>query len=360
MGIGRALYGLLTVALVVFGAEAQPATDSRTAAFLAECKAKAEAAEKANTMTVTGKDGWLYLGKELRHVSAGRFWGEDAAHAHPGAKPEDADPLAAILDFKEQLDKAGILLIVVPVPPKAIVYADMVADAVNRPIVPRLDQVDQEFYQLLREKGVTVLDLTDEFMKGRANDRPDQRVYCKSDTHWSPSACELAAQRIAEVCRTKLGLAASAGPNPYRAETRPIETTGDLERALHGDAGTKETLLARIVTVSGADPKVTETVDKASPILLIGDSHCLVFHAGGDMLANGAGLVDQLAFDLGIPVDLLGVRGSGATPARVNLFYRVNREPQYLPGKKVVVWCFSAREFTESADWRKVPIAKPK
>jgi alginate O-acetyltransferase complex protein AlgJ len=30
----------------------------------------------------------------------------------------------------------------------------------------------------------------------------------------------------------------------------------------------------------------------------------------------------------------------------------------YLVGKKVVIWCFSAREFTESAGWQKVPVVK--
>jgi alginate O-acetyltransferase complex protein AlgJ len=92
--------------------------------------------------------------------------------------------------------------------------------------------------------------------------------------------------------------------------------------------------------------------------LLLGDSHCLVFHAGGDMLATGAGLADQLAFELGMPVDLIGVRGSGATPARMNLMRKIKSDEKYLAGKKLIVWCFAAREFTESQGWRKVPVVK--
>ena len=95
--------------------------------------------------------------------------------------------------------------------------------------------------------------------------------------------------------------------------------------------------------------------DKASPVVVLGDSHCLVFHAGGDLHGTGAGLADQLAAELGRAVDVIGVRGSGATPARVNLLRRAKADPSYLANKKWIVWCFAAREFTESAGWSPVP-----
>jgi alginate O-acetyltransferase complex protein AlgJ len=97
-------------------------------------------------------------------------------------------------------------------------------------------------------------------------------------------------------------------------------------------------------------------LDRNSPILLMGDSHTLVFHEGGDMHARGAGLPDQLAREFGTPIDLIGVRGSGATPARTTLMRRVRANPNYLKNKKLIIWCFSAREFTESSGWQKVPI----
>ncbi|HUU68982.1 MAG TPA: hypothetical protein VM186_05630, partial [Planctomycetota bacterium] len=71
-------------------------------AFSRECAAKAAAADKAGTMVVQGKDGWLFFAGELRHIGAGRFWGENAAAVSKATKPEDADPLPAILDFKAQ------------------------------------------------------------------------------------------------------------------------------------------------------------------------------------------------------------------------------------------------------------------
>jgi alginate O-acetyltransferase complex protein AlgJ len=96
--------------------------------------------------------------------------------------------------------------------------------------------------------------------------------------------------------------------------------------------------------------------DANSPVLLLGDSHTLVYH---DFLAERAGLLDQLALQLGFAPDLIGTRGSGATPVRINLYRRSVKDPGYLAKKKVIVWCFAAREFTEATEgWAKVPVAK--
>jgi len=57
---------------------------------------------------------------------------------------------------------------------------------------------------------------------------------------------------------------------------------------------------------------------------------------------------------LGFPTDVVGVRGSGATPSRLALF----RRRDSLKGKRVVVWCLSVREFTEGQGWREVPVIR--
>src|SRR5580658_7091359 len=82
------------------------------AALRDACAAKLSAAPAATV--VQGSDGWLFLPAELRHVSVGKFWGDDAAKVSKATNPENADPLPAILDFKRQLDAAGIDLILVP------------------------------------------------------------------------------------------------------------------------------------------------------------------------------------------------------------------------------------------------------
>jgi len=56
---------------------------------------------------------------------------------------------------------------------------------------------------------------------------------------------------------------------------------------------------------------------------------------------------------------LIGTRGSGATSVRVSLYRRARKDPDYLAKKKMIVWCFAAREFTESDQgWDKVPVSQ--
>ncbi len=77
------------------------------------------------------------------------------------------------------------------------------------------------------------------------------------------------------------------------------------------------------------------------------------------MLAENAGLAECLAAELGMPIDRIGVKGSASTVVRMNLFRKAVRDPAWLANKKVVVWCFSARELTESTGgWMVVPVAK--
>ena len=96
-------------------------------------------------MTVPGKDGWLFLRCELRHIGAGPFWGEAAVKVSQATSPGKADPLPAILDFNEQLKARGIELILAPVPCKALVYAEKL----DGRAAGRLDTVHQQFFKLL-------------------------------------------------------------------------------------------------------------------------------------------------------------------------------------------------------------------
>ena len=101
----------------------------------------------------------------------------------------------------------------------------------------------------------------------------------------------------------------------------------------------------------------TGTKSKDSPVLMLGDSHTLVFDVGSDLFATGAGLSSLLAASAGMPVDVMGVRGSGATPARINVYRRSKSDKNFLKKKKLFIWCFSAREFTEASGWNaNVPV----
>ena len=317
--------------------------------FRAAIAEKFQAAEKSNVHVIKGVEGWLFVPAELRFLSAGRFWGNDAVKVSRSTKPEEADPIPAILDFRDQLKQRGIELLLAPVPPKAAIYPEKIV-----PEVPlnRNDSASylQRFCEELRGKGVEIVDLTELFLRQRDGERGP--VFCKTDTHWSGSGCFLAAQAMAEKIRTLLG---RQSRHDCIANWKQIEFTGDLTSLLTHDAAksVREKTFVRVINDKSSGSFVQP--DKESPLLVLGDSYTLVYH---DFLAQGAGLIDQLAAELGFAPDLIGTRGSGASVVRASLYRRSLKDPQYLAKKKMIIWCFAAREFTEAEGWARLPISK--
>lgn len=318
--------------------------------FTSELAATFQNFEKKNAAAGAGTDGWLFFAGELRLLSLGHFWGEDAAKVTRAHKPELANPVPAILDFHQQLKARGIELLVVPVPPKAAIYPEKIVpgfDVRSHDPAPTLHR----FYDELRAAGIDVLDLSPLLIQNRES--PRGAVFCKTDSHWSGIGCVLAAHAIAENVRRKL-----AGPptrKEYVSDWKEVQINGDLDGLLPPDARKPGPERIAVQSVSEKGRGAVEP-DANSPLLLLGDSHTLVYH---DFLAERAGLIDQLALELGFAPDLIGTRGSGATPVRLNLYRRSVKDTGYLAKKKVVVWCFAAREFTEATEgWAKAPIAK--
>jgi hypothetical protein len=319
--------------------------------FAAELAATVTNLEKKNAAAGAGVDGWLFFGGELRLLSLGRFWGDEAAKVSRAHKPELKDPVPAILDFQQQLKARGIELVVVPVPPKAAIYPEK--------IVPGFDvrtadpaPVLHRFYEELRGAGIDVLDLSALFIQNR--DHARGAVFCKTDSHWSGIGCVLAAQAIADKVRSKLPQPAT--PKHYASDWKEVQVSGDLDGLMSRETHKPGPEKIAVQSVSEKGNGAAVEPDANSPLLLLGDSHTLVYH---DFLAERAGLLDQLALQLGFAPDLIGTRGSGATPVRINLYRRSVKDTGYLAKKKVVVWCFAAREFTEATEgWAKAPVAK--
>ncbi|MBR4749855.1 MAG: hypothetical protein IK083_09850 [Abditibacteriota bacterium] len=293
--------------------------------------------KNAASGAVKGQNGYWFLKSELHFLAQTGFWGANAAKAS-AAKAELADPLPAIVDFNEQLKKKNIELILMPVPAKAAIYPELLT-GVKTSANARADKACQDFYALLKSKGVRVIDLAPAFIAAK----PHGDLYLKTDSHWAPGGMNAAAGAVLSAVKGEAWYKAAAKTS-FAGSAKTIEISGDMRTM--NKAVPKESV--RITSCQKA-------VSASSPVLLMGDSHTLVFHSGGDMLAVNAGFAEALAARLKMPVDLLGVKGSGSTSVRVSLM----RKPDTLKGKKVVIWCFAAREFTESAQgWAKVPVVK--
>jgi hypothetical protein len=340
----------LLAALAVALPAQTPLSDAQQK-FAAELAATVANLEKKNAAAGAGADGWLFFGGELRLLSLGRFWGDDAAKVSRAHKPELADPVPAILDFQQQLKARGIELLVVPVPPKAAIYPEKIVpgfDVRTTDPAPALHR----FYEELRGAGIDVLDLSALFIQNRDNSRG--AVFCRTDSHWSGIGCVLAAQAIADKVRSKLPQPAT--PKEYASDWKEVQVSGDLDGLVSHEIHKPGLEKIAVQSVSEKGNGAVVEPDANSSLLLLGDSHTLVYH---DFLAERAGLLDQLALQLGFAPDLIGTRGSGATPVRLQLYRRGVKDAGYLAKKKVVVWCFAAREFTEATEgWAKAPVAK--
>ena len=306
----------------------------------------AENAAPAANPVVEGRDGWLFFEPEMRFLSFPRFWGEAALKTARSPKPENADPLPAIVHFHQQLAERGIALFVVPVPPKAW----NTAHTPELPLEGRSEDALGQFYKQLQAEGVHVLDLRPDF---EAREAAGEGMFCKTDTHWSGAACVTAAKAIAAaLAEAGPGAGVTLAPSPLEARWTQASFHGDLLELQHAPESIMETLPVREITSASHNPVQP---DPASPILLLGDSHTLVFH---DFLAQNAGFPDQIAKETGIVPDWIGTRGSGANAVRISLLRRAMKDPGYLATKKAVIWCFAAREFTEADQgWQRLPLS---
>lgn len=287
---------------------------------------------KPDTIAYQADNDWLYSKNELEHLSTGALTGGRIAEVSKSVKKENADPINAIRDFNQQLKALGIELIVVPVPPKSAVYP------IGGWQPGEAAQYLQPFEDELRGAGIDVVDLTADFIRAK-----DQDVYCRTDSHWSPAGLELAAAKIAGQIKSK-------GDSQFTATSKSVKIAGDLLPAAEKNSAA-ETVKLRVINGN--------VFSEESPVLILGDSHSLIFSTGGDMLAENAGFAEQLAFDLQMPVDRIGIKGSASTPVRVNLYRKAMKNPEWLKNKKYVIWVFTAREFTESTNgWAKVPVIK--
>jgi hypothetical protein len=302
------------------------------------------ALRQGNEKILIGRDGFLFLRKEVDMVSGPGFLSRRAVlRRGTGEGRGDrraSDPVLAISDFARQLRARGVRLVFVPIPPKPFIYPEKVWPGYPSEAGPAWNRDRETFKARLEGGGVPVLDLTDDLWgaKGRGE------VYLRQDTHWSPMGLDVAAGRIAAV----VGPIAGPPRKSYPSEPRTVTHAGDLMRMID------------LLPESGLFPpqtvqirQVPERGDEASPVLLLGDSFSNVYSRRELEWGERGGLGEQLMLRLGVPVQVLALNGGGATGVREMLA----RRPGALRGKTIVVWACSARDlFDEAVLWEIVPL----
>jgi alginate O-acetyltransferase complex protein AlgJ len=323
--------------------------------FQAACRALVDQRVPGSKKTVFGHDGWLFTWGEVRYLTAGSYTGEDAIQTNRHAPPEYADPAPAIIDFHQQLQERGIELYVVPVPVRPVIYPESVLGPepfTERDTIPNLHPPLQELSSALQKSGVRVFDVTPTFLSQREHPKHGP-VFYPSDTHWSPYGITLAAKLLAAEIKEKPWFEA-VPKQEFRKDwaTRPHEglVFRNYEKATGTALEPDSVRIRRILLETEEGVEKFGLDHPQSPVVIIGDSNARRWSR------LSCGLPHALAFELGFPVDVLSTAGGGANTCRLNLIRKARAEPEYLHGKHVVIWCFSARAFTNTREgW--IPIS---
>lgn len=280
-----------------------------------------------------GSDNWHYAASELRFLQRAPFWGEESA------EPTVADPLPALQQIAALAEDAGIQFLLVPVPPKALIYPEPIGLTTAQTV--RSHALLDAFFAELRARGIHALDLRPTFLARRT----EPALYARTDRHWSGTGLQCTAEAVARRLRER-GWTRDPLSGVRRLE-KNITFTGDLAR--RADSSRQETMP---VTVLTDEAGLVYAPDPTSSVILMGDRHLLVYHDGQE--CSGAGFPDHLARELGRPVDLIAASEQAPAVVRSRLLERLREKPAP-PETWCIIWCFAFSDLTEAPGWDPLP-----
>ena len=290
---------------------------------------------------VVGRGGWYFYRPGIQYLLA-----------RPESEPPERgtnDPVAAIVDFRDQLAARGIRLLVMPVPNKESVYPDRLtsrAESRRGVLAPRTE----DSLARLRAAKVEVLDLFKEYGQARKQTGSEASLYLAQDTHWSPAGVDLAVKAVARRL-FELGWV-QPGQVAYREQPAPVRRWGDVLRML------QVPLIERRVDPEIVPCRQVVRPDSGEPykdaaeaeVLVLGDSFTRIYQQDEP---QAAGFIAHLAKELKQPLMSLVNDGGGSTLVRQELRAR----PAFLKNKKVVVWEFVERDIGLGTEgWKRVPL----
>ena len=315
-----------------------------------------------NEQVYLGREGWLYYRPGVDYLTGPGFL--DPAFQKRRSLTGDAsvgaavqpDPVAAIVDFKNQLAERNIHLILMPIPDKAMIEPEFLSSRypasggapVQNPSYPA-------FLAALNKEGVDVLDVTDALWQEKQS--TGQPQYLKTDTHWTPEAMQRTASLLAEKIQ---GLESAGNSAQLALETteKPVEAQGDIAAMLKLPQGSDlyPSQKVQIRSVRRAADGQQWTADPSASVLLLGDSFSNIYSLEPLGWGASAGLAEQLSLALSQPVDALLRNDAGAHATRELLVKEASQGRDRLAGKKLVVWQFAMRELAVG-DWKilKIP-----
>jgi alginate O-acetyltransferase complex protein AlgJ len=298
-----------------------------------------------------GGDGWLFYEPDVRYVTGGSFL-EDAADTAQAARLRQSqilrqhDPIAAIVDFKNQLAARGVQLVIVPTPVKPSVQPEMMWSGAAGPVE---NLSFAKFKTDMEARGILIFDVTDQLAAAAKKGSPQ---YLARDTHWRPEAMELAATDLAQFVSAHVQLPQTLGIEFGRGESQ-LRGRGDLANMLESK-NPDDLEAVTIHPIRQPDGQPWAPHDNAA-ILWLGDSFSNIYSAGEMGWGQSAGFAEQFSYLAGRPLDALRRNDNGAFASRQMLADELARGNDRLAGKKLVIWQFADRELSQG-DWKKIEL----
>ncbi len=310
-----------------------------------------------NEQVYLGHDPWLFYRADVDHVIGPPFLDPIRMKHRLQASHLQADPIQAIVDFRNQLATRGIDLVLLPVSVKPSVEGEMLAESnANRAqasgVLP--NPSFNEFKARLEREKVRVFDPAP-FLMERGKNGP---LYLETDTHWRPDTMQFVAERLADFLQLP---PAEASTVPSIIE-KEIVARGDIAAMLKLSRNDKffppEKVTIRQVVTGNALWRPNKEAD----VLLLGDSFSNIFSFEAMGWGESAGFAEHLSVALRRPIDCILRNSDAAFATREILSNELARGRDRLAGKKLVIWEFAARELS-FGNWKlldlKLGEAKP-
>ena len=311
-----------------------------------------------NSQVVVAAQGDLFFRKDCEYVTGAGFLNPERIRQRQVKEGVHADPVRAVVDFRDQLAGFGVDLVIVPVPVKPVLAGEDLFGSGDHGV--RQNASFELFKTSVQDAGVFVCDPAPGLFE-RAK-RTGEKQYLRGDTHWKPDAMQSVAEVVAEIIRARLGEAPDGeapqrgGAMPQRMEPVRAGSFGDTFALL----GLPKSQRLREIEPVTIHPVVTQSAlwrpNAQSDVLLLGDSFSNIYSVGAMGWGEAAGFAEQLSVALGRSVDAMTRNSDGAFATRQMLQRELQSGRNRLKGKRIVVWEFAVRELM-FGDWKLLPLA---
>jgi alginate O-acetyltransferase complex protein AlgJ len=312
-----------------------------------------------NEKAYCGEPPWLFYRQGVDYLSGPSFLlpaqlRKRVAGGSEWVTPVNPDPRGALIDLKEQLDRRGIVLIVMPTPIKPMIHPEKLTGRED----PRRSALQNPSYDhftaYLEQRGVLLFDPAPALMEAKLKSGRPQ--YLMTDTHWRPEAMALAAEELKKFIQKHVPLDAVPDPG-YRMEASELVQLGDLAVMLDLSANQQifpreKISLWKVLEKEGREPWKAQ---QAADVLVLGDSFSNIYSLGVMGWGEAAGFVEQLSYRLKRPLDRITRNDNGSYATREFLAGEMARGRDRLAGKRLVIYQFAIRELAVG-DWKRIDL----